>query len=38
MSLDRAREILNLVRAGDKTPTWLEITRALVLLGDLANN
>jgi hypothetical protein len=35
MSMDRAREILNLVRAGDKSPTVIEITRALVILGDL---
>lgn len=35
MSYHEAVSILNRVRAGDKTPTFAEITQALQLTGDL---
>jgi len=36
MTHAEAVEILNLVRAGDKSPTWLQITMALARTGDLS--
>lgn len=35
MSYEQAIAILSAVRAGDKTPTLLQITTALTLTGDL---
>ena len=35
MSYSEAIAILTRVRAGDKSPTYAEITQALVLTGDL---
>ena len=37
MTESQAHEILNRVRAGDKTPTLPEINLALVLCGDITS-
>ena len=37
MTEAQARDILNSVRAGDKTPTLSEINMALVLSGDITS-
>ena len=37
MTGSQAREILNRVKAGDKTPTLSEINMALVLSGDITS-